>query len=187
MDCTLWTVLFHGSYYFMDCITFRIHFQLPFVSPKPLFCNNFFFAEHLHIAFAVHRHISRKSHATKSGAYSHASRAATLSFGDFRSGHIFTPLARKYGSGIDAKRINFSKATPIANGKRRGSKIKAGPAEKKCESVHRGSSMRAFSRLEVPMHSNLDPPCIVFRLKFVASLILDRPPHFWNLSNLFIF
>ena len=135
----------------------------------------------------MHRHISRKSHATKSGAYSHASRAATLSFGDFRSGHIFTPLARKYGSGIDAKRINFSKATTIANGKRRGSKIKAGPAEKKCESVHRGSSMRAFSRLEVPMHSNLNPPCIVFRLKFVASLILDRPPHYWNLSNLFIF
>lgn len=41
MDCTLWTVLF-GLYYFMDCITFRIHFQLPFVSPKPLFCNFFF-------------------------------------------------------------------------------------------------------------------------------------------------
>lgn len=41
MDCTLWTVLF-GLNYFMDCITFRIHFQLPFVSPKPLFCNFFF-------------------------------------------------------------------------------------------------------------------------------------------------
>lgn len=73
MDCTLWTVLFHGLYYFHGLYsswtvlfswtvlhsvsTFSSHLS----AQSPYFVTFFFFAEHLHIAFTVHRHISRKS------------------------------------------------------------------------------------------------------------------------------